>query len=136
VFASCVGPARRRGDALYHTDNGELAPPAAVAELSGLVQTVDGQSVPAGRRFELLPGCHIVTNSTRWTASDLGGSRSATLAPRRFAIFMRAGYRYAIRIEEGIWSGTSGTVKLIAEELGPDGKVTRQIAAGEPCSDS
>jgi hypothetical protein len=130
----CV--AEGRGDALYHADNGQLAAPNAVAKLGGLIRTVDGQPVPEGHRFELLPGCHVITNSSRWATSDTQGSISASLRELSFAISMRAGYSYVIRVREGIWTGSSGTVTLIAEERDPGGNVTREIAAGKPCEES
>jgi hypothetical protein len=134
ALSGCV--AQGRGDALYHTGDGQLAAPNAVAKLGGLIRTVDGLSVPEGHRFELLPGCHVITNSSRWTTSDTQGSVSASLRQLTFAIAMRAGYSYIVRVREGIWTGSSGTVTLIAEERDPDGKVTREIPAGKPCEES
>jgi hypothetical protein len=131
-LGGCVGHVR--GQPLYPMDDGQPAPPDMVAELSGLVQSVDGRDVPTGP-LELLPGCHVVTNSTRWGASDSQGSVTATLRPRSFSINMRASYSYVIRVERGIMSGSSGSIALVAEELDPKGNVTRRFQSGQPCQD-
>ena len=89
-LTGCVG--QFRGEPLYDATSDGRPASDQVAQLSGLVQSVDGRNVPAGRRFELLPGCHVVTNATRWGASDSQGSIAATLRPRMYSIDMRAGY--------------------------------------------
>ncbi len=132
ILSGCVP--QGRGDPLYPTEGGVLPPPESVATLGGLIQTVDGLSVPEGHRFELLPGCHVVVNVAHWTHSDSQNSVTATLHQLSFAIDMRAGYSYIVRVQEGLWTGTSGSIRLLAEERDPTGNVTRDIAPGQPCS--
>ena len=134
LFNGCA--AQGRGDALYRVENGQLPAPDKVANLAGLIQTVDGLSVPQGHRFELLPGCHVITNTTHWARSDSQGSVSGTLRQLQFIIDMRAGDSYFIRVREGLWTGSSGTIQLLAEERDPSGTVIREIPPGKPCQES
>lgn len=134
LLTSCIGHGQLRGEPLYPTTAPSTPlPRESVASLSGAVGSVDGQPVQTGLRFELLPGCHVVTNASRWGGAGWVNAMGGRMPVRSFAMNMRAGYFYYIRIQEGAKTGSGGSPALVAEEQAPDGKPTRQFESGQPC---
>ncbi|HTA89104.1 MAG TPA: hypothetical protein VK745_06000 [Polyangiaceae bacterium] len=133
LLAGCIGHGQVRGEPLYPIDTSGPLPLDRVASLSGAIESVDGQPVQTGHRFELLPGCHTVKNASRWGGAGWVNAMNGRMPVRSFAMNMRAGYYYYIRIEEGARSGSGGAPLLVAEEQAPNGKPSRQFDSGQPC---
>jgi hypothetical protein len=106
--------------------------PGQVADVSGPIEKIDGREVAdQGRRFDLLPGCHIVeldrqvssnTYSLSTPTSLDGGGQLRTVV---FALRMKAGGKYVIdrQAVEGQLANTWRVVLSAREEL-PGGLVT------------
>ena len=106
----------------------------AVATLIGDVESVDGTSVSGhGHRFALLPGCHTVTNVTTWGGMDTNAAIMAHLPQVPFAIDMKPGLTYVLRIATVGQVGEGGRLHITAVEQDPDGKVLRQFKPGYGC---
>ncbi len=87
-----------RGYALYPTADGR-PDETEVAQLAGYVRPVDGKDVSAsGKRFELLPGCHVIGTPSRWISSAGSGAVMWATGEWTFALPMKAGYQYAVEI--------------------------------------
>ncbi|HXT99160.1 MAG TPA: hypothetical protein VN853_22870 [Polyangia bacterium] len=114
--------------------NGATArlPPEQVADVSGPIEKIDGREVAdQGRRFDLLPGCHIVQLDHQVTADSYslstptslngGGQLHAVV----FALRMKSGGKYIIdrQAAPGSMSNTYRVVTSAREEL-PGGAVT------------
>jgi hypothetical protein len=112
-----------------YDDPGDAA--AGVAKLVGDVGTVDGKPVAhLGHTFELVVGCHTVTNVTEWGGFDPSQAVMAKLPPISFAIDMRAGRTYVLRI------AMVGDRDLAVEayEQDANGEVTQRFEQGKSCS--
>lgn len=104
------------------------------AILVGDVEEVDGVSVSKhGHRFALLPGCHTVTNVTTWGGNANDGAIMAHLPQIPFAIVMKTGRTYTLRISLDGPAGEGGRLKVTATEQDPDGNVTAQFPQGTRC---
>jgi len=111
-----------------HLDAGKVAKLVALANapMSGaLLKSVDGKDVTdkGEQAFELLPGCHVVqTGDDLLLANDYVTWRGK-LAPRTFALKMKPGRTYIVRLSlvQGI---NSARVSIRAEEQDPAGATT------------
>jgi hypothetical protein len=111
-----------RGYQLYP---GPPADPAAVARLSGHVQTVDGKNVGRyGHSFELLPGCHVITTPKSWGGVGESGGVVANTGAIPYAIRMLAGHSYSIEVKPESGAGSIQNVRILAKEKDASGKVT------------
>jgi len=100
-------------------------PPAAVAELHGEIEYVDGAKV-SGEKFALLPGCHVVRPPTSWGASSPQNAVGAALPVMHLAILMQADHRYQVSIGAGYMDGTGrGAVGVQAVETNQRGDTLR-----------
>lgn len=106
----------------------EEGPPAAVAELHGEIEYVDGAKV-SGEKFALLPGCHVVRPPTSWGASSPQNAVRATLSVMHLSILMQADHRYQVTIGAGYIDGTGrGAVGVQAVETNQRGDTLRTFA--------
>lgn len=121
LLIACVGgPAR--GVALYP---GPVRETTTIATLVGDIESVDGRQVSnAGRTFELLPGCHVVTTRARVAR---GWSVPAIPPEFTFVIQFQAGRGYVLE-----YSGRSGTATMNALEKDAQGNVLSSLV---PTSD-
>jgi hypothetical protein len=129
ILLGCISGGNGRGQPLYPKPAEPLSR-AQVALLGGYVAEVDGKDVrELEPPYELLPGCHLVRTGTEWGAGDRvpGGSVWVTTSSIPFALPMRAGHSYNIRVETGVMTGPTGTPTIQAFEIDPGGKQTRVI---------
>lgn len=116
----CFGSGR--GYQLYA---GPPADPSAVAKLTGFVRVVDGKNViKRGHQFELLPGCHVISTPNSWGGVGENGGVIANTGPFTYAIRMLAGHSYSIEVKPEGSTGSIQSVRIIAKEKDPTGKVT------------
>lgn len=125
---ACMGGGRARGLQLY-----EGAPDPTAVRLVGDVGAVDGREMPArSRTFDLLPGCHFVTNVTYWVGNDHNAAMAARLSPRTYAVNMQPGHTYELRIGTTANSDAAQVV-IKALERNAAGEVTRTFEPGGSC---
>jgi hypothetical protein len=97
------------------------------APMSGpILKSVDGKDVAGegGQAFELLPGCHIVqTTNNLMMANDYVAWRG-TLPSRVFALKMKPGNTYVVRLSLVEGMGNSARVLIRAEEQDRAGATT------------
>ena len=130
-LAACVNA---RNAPAYPLFGGEAPLADGVATLVGDVESVDGKSVSEhGHRFALLPGCHEVTNVTTWGGMDPNAAIMAHLPQIPFAIDMKGGLTYVLRIATVGPVGEGGRLQITAVEQDADGKVLRQFQEGSSC---
>jgi hypothetical protein len=132
---ACGHLGKPRAVALYPNPDQRRAP-HEIATLYGPIGSVDGRSVGSqGSRFELLPGCHVVTLRPRIGETSSSGTSAwmATLPPLVYAFRMRASHSYGIEHKVEHSSGPYGRFMLTAVEKGPDGAVVQPLgpAGGE-----
>ena len=108
-----------RGYPLYPSSDGARPDESRVAQVDGYVRYVDGADVsPHGESFEVLPGCHIVGTPSTWGDATTNNT-AAVIVPTgkvTFALPMKAGYRYTVKVELGATSGPTGTSVIKAYE--------------------
>src|SRR5690349_8551165 len=116
LLVGCVsGSGEGNGYALY-------ADPAdakeGVATLVGDVASVDGRRVSDyGHRFLLLGGCHTVKTTTTWGGAASDGAVMAHLPEVSFAMDMKVGLTYVVRIgTEGPADSASGVAISAIEQ--------------------
>jgi hypothetical protein len=127
----CVGAQDARAYPLY---SGAERAPDSVATLEGDVEAVDGTSVSAhGHRFALEPGCHTVTNVKTWGGSDPSAAVTAHLPEIPFAIEMKPGLTYVLRISTVGPVAEGGRLQITAVEQDANGTVLRQFEEGTRC---
>src|SRR5262245_28432151 len=120
----CIAKTDERGFPLYPSQGRQLAS-SEVAELVGLIESVDGVHVTERRRaYELLPGCHTVTSAKSWGGVDMFSGSTAQLPAIPFAITMRASYTYVIDIQQVSVTGSGGSLEITALEQDSEGRVT------------
>lgn len=104
------------------------------AILIGDVEAVDGVSVSKhGSRFEVPVGCHTVTNLTTWGGMDNSAAVMAKLPQIPFAVDMKAGMTYVLRIGVVGPMGNTGRLEIRLREQDKDGKYTREFQEGTRC---
>jgi hypothetical protein len=112
----------------------ERLPSEGAATLIGDVESVDGKSVSEhGHRFSLASGCHTVTNLTTWGGSDPSAAVMAHLPQIPFAIEMKPGLTYVLRIGSVGSAGHGGSLEITAVEQAADGSVLRRFEQGSSC---
>jgi hypothetical protein len=140
-LVACGAAGQRRGVPLYPTPAQPLEP-NEVALLEGYVAEVDGEELgeeDVGGVFELLPGCHIVQTPPEWTRHQMDGAVMVETGVLRFALPMRGGHSYEIRIVLGNESTETGSAVVVAVETDAKGdktqtfEPTRDEAALEAC---
>lgn len=111
--------------------------PSDVARLIGYVRYVDGQDVSDhGSAFELLPGCHVVGTPSTWgNVNALSGGVVATTGRVTFALPMKAGRQYEVRVEVEAPTGPTGTVRVESYETSARGEVTRRFSPASSADD-
>ena len=138
IFGFSLGCAsgQTRGVPLY-ASSGEPLAREEIGFLTGDVQLIDGRNVSElGRRFELLPGCHVVTTSPLWRAR-VESSASGIVPPNgqlTYAMNMKAGHRYVI---EGrmLQQRRSQILIITALEKDPEGNVLQEFVPATSESD-
>jgi len=104
-----------RGTPLY--DTAEPLQRHQVAVLSGYVRYVDGKEVSAlPSPYELLPGCHVVGTPSSWGKGTQSGAIVAHTGMLQFALPMKAGHRYSIRVQASPMTGPTGPLTIAACE--------------------
>ncbi len=86
-----------------------------------------------GHRFALEPGCHTVTNVRTWGGSDPSAAVMAHLPEIPFAIEMKPGLTYVIRIATVGPVTEGGRLSITAVEQDESGTVLRQFKDGTHC---
>jgi hypothetical protein len=117
-----------RGYPLYPSSDGARPDESRVAQLEGYVRYVDGANVsPHGESFEVQPGCHIVGTPSTWGDATMGNTAAVIVTTGKvtFALPMKPGYRYTVRVELGPSSGRNGTAAIEAYESDGRGTTTR-----------
>src|SRR5688572_9814129 len=102
-LTACGSAGQRRGTLLY-PEPAQPLPRSEVAVLSGYVAEVDGKDVAdddVGGSFELLPGCHVVRTPPDWTRHETDGAVMVETGVLPFALPMRGGHSYEIRVVLG-----------------------------------
>jgi hypothetical protein len=120
---------------LYPLTDGPL-PPGKVARLVGYVKYVDGQSVSDhGSSFDVLPGCHLVGTPSTWGQPNGLSGRVvyATTGRLTFALPMKAGYQYEIRVEDTLRIRL--TVRVVSHETNARGETTRTFSPAKSARD-
>jgi hypothetical protein len=128
VFLGCACGTAKPPKPLY-PDPGRPLSAGEVATLHGDVRKVDGNVVSEnGGAFALLPGCHLVGVVENWGRLDMnGGGVVVKVPPIVYAMPMRGGYRYIVRIEaDHGMAGGGATIKATEEDA--QGNVTGQFA--------
>jgi hypothetical protein len=128
----CLAPSR--GYPLYPASDGARPDESRVAQLQGYVRYVDGAVVsPHGASFEVLPGCHLIGTPSTWGDATTGNTAAVIVTTGKvtFALPMKSGYRYTVRVELGATTGLSGTATIKAYESDALGTTTRTF---EPAS--
>jgi hypothetical protein len=100
-----------------------------VATLHGDVREVDGKVVSEhGGSFALLPGCHLVRTVENWGRLDNhGGSVTVKFPPIWYAMPMRGGYHYIVRIQaDHVPARVHARITAIEEDA--QGNVTNQFS--------
>jgi hypothetical protein len=112
-----------------HLDASKVARLVALANapMSGaLLKSVDGKDVTdkGEQAFELLPGCHVVqTGDDLLLANDYVTWRGK-IAPRTFALKMKPGRTYIVRLSLVQGMSSSARVSIRAEEQDRTGATT------------
>ncbi len=120
-LAACGAAGERRGRPLYPTPAQPLAR-SEVAVLSGYVAEVDGEDVSDETgSFELLPGCHVVRTPSEWGVHDAESVMVAETGVVPFALTMKGGYAYEVRVRTSGPTAPSGTFIIEAVETDPQG---------------
>jgi len=131
LLSSCVNGG---AEAAYPLFGSERHSPESVATLIGDVESVDGKSVSEhGHRFALVPGCHTVTNLTTWGGWDPSLAVMAHLPQVPFAIDMKPGHTYVLRIAMVGSVGEGGSLEITAVEQAADGSVLKRFQEGSSC---
>ena len=127
--AACVSGARPAPVRLYEPTAQPLRP-EEVSTLSGYVRFVDGIDVSSrGKRFELLPGCHLVGTPSSWGSQSPGGSSVVTARTGQwlFALPMKAGHFYQIEVIVGQMTGPTGSLTIKGSETDSTGTRTAEF---------
>jgi hypothetical protein len=131
LSVGCVRSGNVRGYRLYERDE---QPGGDVCTLIGDVESVDGKSVSGhGHRFELLSGCHTVTNVKTWGGADPNAAVMAHLPEIPFNIEMQAGLTYVLRIAIVGQVREGGRIAITAVEQDANGHVLRKFEPGASC---
>lgn len=131
VVVGCVNAANVKAYRLYEDPSGGLE---GTAILVGDVEQFDGVSVSAhGHRFEVLPGCHTVTNVTTWGGMDPNAAVTAHLPQLPFSVRMKAGMTYVLRIAIVGPVQEGGRLEITLREQDASGAVLRTLQPGSQC---
>ena len=112
-----------------HLDPSKVAKLVALtsAPMSGaIIKSVDGRSVAdreAGA-FELLPGCHIVQTTDNLVMASDNMTWRGNPGPRVFALRMKAGRTYVVRLDLTQGMGLTARTSIRAMEQDPQGATT------------
>lgn len=125
VLSACIAK-EPRGHALYPQTNPPM-PRDQVAQLSGYVQSVDGQDVTKlGSALEVLPGCHLVVTPKTWGKVEYNSAGVVLDTGHvQYSIPMQAGRTYELRVELIMQNGPSASGRVTAEERDLSGKYLR-----------
>ena len=128
ALAGCMRGAHARAVRLY------AGPPSAdVVTLIGDVKSVDAKEVPAhSRTFELLPGCHAVTNVTYWIGDDINAAMTVRLSEQTYWMNMRLGYTYELKVGTTMNTDTARVVVNVVER-DKNGHVTHKFEPSRAC---
>ena len=128
-----------RGYPLYPLSDGARPDESRVAQLQGYVRYVDDVVVsPHGASFEVLPGCHVIGTPSTWGDATTGNTAAVIVTTGKvtFALPMKSGYRYTVRVELGARTGLSGTAAIKAYESDALGTTTRTFEPAGSTVDS
>lgn len=127
VLSACIAK-EPRGDALYPQTNPPI-PREQVAQLSGYVQSVDGQDITKLRNtLEVLPGCHVVVTPKTWGKVEYNSAGVVLDTGHiQYSIPMQAGRAYEIRVEVLMQNGPSASSRVSAVERDSSGKYLRSF---------
>lgn len=129
LLAGCMGGGRGRAVQVY-----EGAPDENAVILVGDVASIDGREMPPrSRTFELLPGCHAITNITYWIGNDVNAAMTVRLPEMSYMMDMKPGHNYELRIGTTANTDTARVV-VKALERNADGDVTRTFEPSRPCA--
>ncbi len=125
LCAACTALTERRGKPLYAVPAQPLAR-SQVAVIGGYVGEVDGRDVSEETGpFEVLPGCHVVRTLAQWGAQEADGELIAETGRVPFALPMKAGHYYELKVLTSGPSAPSGTYTIEAIETDPQGRSGR-----------
>jgi hypothetical protein len=131
ALAGCVNSANVKAYRLFQDPSDAFN---GTAILIGDVEQFDGVSVSKhGHRFEVLPGCHTVTNVTTWGGMDPNAAVMAHLPQMPFSMEMKAGMTYVLRIAIVGPAQEGGRLRITLREQDADGNVLRTAEAGSHC---
>jgi hypothetical protein len=115
-----------------HLDASKVAKLVSVtnAPMSGaILKSVDGKDVTdqGARAFELLPGCHVVQTANNLMMANDYVAWQGAIASRTFALRMKPGRTYVVRMS--LVEGMSGSARVSfrAEEQDPAGATTASL---------
>jgi hypothetical protein len=125
---ACGSPIERRGKALYPAPAQPL-PRSEVAVIGGYVGEIDGRDISEETGvFEVLPGCHVVRTLSRWGATEADGEMSAETGRVPFALPMKGGHWYEIKVVTSGPSAPVGTYVIEAIETDPAGNPSQTFS--------
>jgi hypothetical protein len=97
--------------------------------LNGYVAEVDGEDVSDETgSFELLPGCHVVRTPAEWAVHDAESVMMAETGVVPFALSMKGGHSYDIKVKTSGPTAPVGTFVVEAVETDPAGNPARTFA--------
>ena len=128
-----------RGYPLYPSSDGARPDESRVAQLQGYVRYVDDAVVSThGASFEVLPGCHVIGTPSTWGDATTGNTAAVIVTTGKvtFALPMKSGYRYTVKVALGATTGTSRTAAIKAYESDALGTTTRTFKPASGTVDS
>jgi hypothetical protein len=129
----CIAPSER-GQPLYPV-TGQRPAREDVAQIDGYIRLVDDQHVAEGRRFEVLPGCHIIGTPEKWGRVESSGGIIVDTGRRTFALVMKPGHRYHVDVNVKTMGGSTGSAQVEATEQDPKGTRTGTFAPATSTAD-
>jgi hypothetical protein len=97
----------------------------------GLIKSVDGKDVSTlDTAFELLPGCHIVQTSSRVLISNDKIIWRGELGTNTFAMQMKPGNTYVVKLELVDTMNSSGRITMSAIEENATGQEIQRLTPG------
>jgi hypothetical protein len=93
---------------------------------SAIIKIVDGRNVAAQEAgaFELLPGCHVVQTTDNLVMANDYVTWRGNPGPRVFALRMKAGRTYVVRLDLNQGIGLTARISIRAMEQDPQGATT------------
>jgi hypothetical protein len=112
-----------------HLDGSKVAKLVAVtsASTSGAVlKSVDGKDLPdpGAQAFDLLPGCHVVQTTNNLMMANEYVTWRGAIASRVFALRMKPGRTYVVRLSLIEGMSSTASVSIRAEEQDREGATT------------